>query len=53
MSIAAWPSGQALVGLFAGLLDQPRADEQPEQHREQHDHDRAADELGRGELPAH
>jgi hypothetical protein len=53
MSIAAWPSIDPAVGLFSGRLDDPRPDEQPEQHREHHDHDRPPDELCSRELPAH
>jgi hypothetical protein len=46
-------SGQPTLGLRARFDEQALADEQPEQHGQQHDHDRAADELGHGELPAH
>ena len=56
MSIAAWPSiepANPAFGLLAGRVDQPRAHEQPEQHREHHDHQRTADELRGGELPTH
>ena len=45
--------GDAALGLLAAPRQQPFAQQQPEQHREQHDHQRAADELGQGELPAH
>ena len=41
------------LGLLAGGVDEPGAHEQPEQDGEHHDHQRAADELGGGELPAH
>jgi hypothetical protein len=34
-------------------LRERRADDEPAREREQHDHDRAADELGGCELPAH
>jgi hypothetical protein len=43
---------QSAVGLGAGRLDQPTAQQHPEHHGEQHDHERAAGELGEGELPA-
>lgn len=46
-------SGDPLCGLIAGRVDEPRAHEQPEQGGEHHDHQRAADEFGGGELPAH
>jgi hypothetical protein len=56
MSIAAWPSidpGQASAGLVAGLAQQPVPQQDSEQQRNDHDHERTADELGQGELPAH
>ena len=43
---------QALVRLLARGVDQPLADEDAEDHRQQDDHDRPADEFGQGELPA-
>jgi len=44
--------GHATVGLPTGLLHLPGTQEPTEQHRENHDHDRAADELAQSELPA-
>ncbi len=46
-------TGQSLVGLGAGRVDESRAHEEPEQHRQNHDHQWAADKLRGGELPAH
>lgn len=40
-------------GLFPGGVDEPGADEQPEQHGQDKDHYWTANELGGGELPAH
>ena len=45
-------SGKALTSLLAGGGDETLADEDPERECHQHDHDRAAGELGQGELPA-
>ena len=55
MSIAAWPfhrSGQTALGLPTGGVDEVPAQEEPEEHRDEDDHDRSPDELCCGELPA-
>jgi hypothetical protein len=44
--VALHGAGEAFVGLFAGFVDELLADEEPEQHGDKRDHDRAADELG-------
>ena len=45
-------AGVGLARVLAGLLLELRADEQPQQHRHQHDHHDPADVLGERELPA-
>jgi hypothetical protein len=55
MSISAWPSIEPTsppVRLLARLLDQAALQDQPEDDREHHDHQRTADELAEHELPA-
>ena len=44
--------GERPVGLGARLVEQPPGEEAPEHQRDADDHQRAADELGQGELPA-
>ena len=51
--VALHRAGHAEVGLLPRLAQQPVPQHEPEQHGDDHDHDRAADELGHGELPAH
>ena len=43
----------ALLQALAGLVDDALAEHEPAEEGEQDDHDRAADELGGGELPTH
>ena len=45
--------GQPPISLSAGGVNESRAHEKPEQHSQHHDHQWAADELRRSELPAH
>jgi hypothetical protein len=46
-------SGPAFTGVPQRIGDQVPAQQDPVQHGDQDDHDRSADELGSGELPAH
>jgi len=50
--VALHGSGEAPVSLLGRLSQEPLAQHDPEHQRDEHDHDRAADELGESELPA-
>jgi len=44
--------GNALLGLLGRFTQEPLAQDDPKHQGDEHDDDRAADELGEGELPA-
>nr|WP_253190832.1 hypothetical protein [Arthrobacter sp. SRS-W-1-2016] len=46
-------SGEAPVGLVAGVVEDASAHPPPESERDGNDHHGSADEFGQGELPAH
>src|SRR6202012_1162294 len=52
-SVAFHRAGDSQLGLFTSRDDKPGAYEKPEEHREYDDQQRATDEFGGGELPAH
>ena len=52
LGVALHPPEQAAVRFRARLLDQLPLEEDAEEQRQQHDHDRPADELAECELPA-
>jgi hypothetical protein len=47
------PAGDTFVGLSFGVIAQAAREEESEQHNQDDDHQRPADELSERELPAH
>ena len=52
LGVALHRAYEALVGLLTRLVDQLTGQKPAKQEGEQRDHQRTADELGEGELPA-